>query len=200
MVSINQHAKFQVIPPIRSPENDWIPEPTFFFTYFTNTKCYKNKENKQTATKIQSVLKVVKIHEHTKFHAILLLGSQKMTRNCHFDLFYEVKMPPKWGRSAYHDKILIGMSNFRPLIPNFPKKNAQKPQIWPVSQNQITIKMTTINRSWPKFNQFLSWSGHTFQAISPLRFLFCFVFVLFFRKCLETRFFTCFTKSKWHQN
>ena len=45
---------------------------------FTKSKWCQNAENQQTVTNILSILKMVRIHEQAKFHAIPPMGSQKI--------------------------------------------------------------------------------------------------------------------------
>ena len=45
-------------------------------TCFTKSKGHQNVENQQSMTKIKSVLKVVRIHQHAKFQAIPSMPSQ----------------------------------------------------------------------------------------------------------------------------
>ena len=56
-----------------------IPE-TPNFTRFTESKWRHNEEYQHTMTKIQSILKVVRIHQHAKFDVIPPLCSQESAR------------------------------------------------------------------------------------------------------------------------
>ena len=76
--------QIQAIHPVLSQKNAQKPhilphhkkcQETPNFTHFTKSKCRQNEENQQTMTKIRSVLKVIRVHQHAKFQAILRMRS-----------------------------------------------------------------------------------------------------------------------------
>ena len=58
-------------------------------TNFPLSKWHLNEENQQTMTNILSVMKVVRIHQHTKFQAIPLLHSHENAQKSLSEIFLE---------------------------------------------------------------------------------------------------------------
>ena len=138
----------------------------------------------------------------TNFGPFLPYIVTKMPGNCTFDLFHSVKMAPKWGKSIDHDPYVIsskgGQDKSACQILGHSShafwRKSRKPQIWPVSLSQNGTKMRYINKAWPKFNLFWSWSEYINMQIwdhSSLGFP---------RKWPEIANLACFNKSKCRQN
>ena len=109
-----------------------IPE-TPNLTCFTKSKWYQNEVYQQSVTKICSILKLVRIHQHAKLRPFLSWVLKKMPRNRQFGLFHltqtaakMMKINRQWPKSNQFSRWseYISMSNFWSFIVTAIKKDS----------------------------------------------------------------------------
>ena len=135
--------------------------------------------------KIKSVMKVGRMHQHVKFHAILLMHSSENVRKPQFDLFQQVKID-------YDHGLLIFLTCIHNLLSSEGDQDTSAcqiaghsshafPRICPESQNAAKMRKST-NRDQ---NPISSECGQISDQFYPA----------FFSKGSETTSLICFTWS-----
>ena len=200
MVRIHQHAKFQAISSLGFPENAWKPQIWPVSLCQNSTKIIKNH---QTVTMILSILKVVRIQQHTIFQAIPSMRSPGNARKPQIlpvsrsqNSAKITKVNRQWPRTNqfWRWSRYISMQNFRPFPPCVLQDMPGNPQFDPFHEVKIVPKLEKstnrghklISSEGDQDTSACKISGHSLHAFSG--------------KCPETPNLTRFTKSKWRQN
>ena len=114
-----------------------IPEAQKF-TCFTKWKCHQNDENQDTLSKIESLLRMVRIHQHAKFN----WGHSLYVSFCECPEYSNLIWPKSNHFSGWSGYINMPDS-IETIFYIFPSANARNPQIWFVSLSVLpcmTIK------------------------------------------------------------